>query len=86
MRVHPRNGKEGPEGDWRYNPTLSSTLVLDEDGRSSPRPGHFIPGNDVVPILQEAEWAPGPDWTSSEKLAPTGIQSPDHPACSESLH
>jgi hypothetical protein len=29
---------------------------------------------------------PGPFWTGAEKLAPTGIRSPDHPARSESLY
>ena len=38
------------------------------------------------PIVQEAGWAPGPDWTVAENLAPTGIRSPDRPARSESLH
>ena len=28
-----------------------------------PRPGRFIPGNDPVPIVQEAGLAPGPVWT-----------------------
>ena len=27
-----------------------------------------------------------PIWTGKENLAPTGIQFPDHPACSESLY
>ena len=46
---------------------------------STPRP-HFTPGKDPVPIVQEAEWAPGPVWTGAENLAPTGIRSPDRPA------
>jgi hypothetical protein len=29
----------------------------------------------MVPIVQEAGWAPGPVWTVAENLAPTGIQS-----------
>ena len=35
-----------------------------------------------MPILQEAEWAPGPVWTGEEILAPpsTGIRSPNRPA------
>jgi hypothetical protein len=44
------------------------------------------PGKDPVPIVQEAWWAPGPAWTGTENLAPTGIQSPDHPARSQSLY
>ena len=39
-----------------------------------------------VPIVQEAGCAPGPVWTGAESLAPTGIRSPDRPACSESLY
>ena len=38
---------------------------------STPRP-HFTPVKDPVPILQEAVWAPGPDWRA-ENLVPTGI-------------
>ena len=33
-----------------------------------PRP-LSTPGKDLVPIVQEAEWAPGPVWTA-ENLAP----------------
>jgi len=50
-----------------------------------PRP-LFILGKDPVPIVQEAGWAPGPVWTGAENLAPTGIQSPDRPARSQSLY
>jgi hypothetical protein len=44
------------------------------------------PGKDPVPIVQEVGWAPGPVWTGVEILAPTGIRSPDRPACSQSLY
>ena len=37
-------------------------------------------------IVQEAGWAPGPVWTGTENLAPTGIRSPDRPARSLSLY
>jgi len=43
-------------------------------------PAAFTSGKDPVPIVQEAGWAPGPVWTAAENLAPTGIQSPDHPS------
>ena len=46
----------------------------------------FTPGKNPVPIVQEAGWAPGPVWTGAENLAPTGIQSPDRPARSQSLY
>jgi hypothetical protein len=32
-------------------------------------------GKTPVPILQEAEWAPGPVWTGAENLVHTGIRS-----------
>jgi len=49
-------------------------------------PATLHPGNDPVPLLKEAGWAPGPVWTGAEYLAPTGIRSPDRPACSELLY
>jgi hypothetical protein len=41
---HPRIVQEGPEGDYRYSPTLSLTAALDAGGWSIPRPGRFTPG------------------------------------------
>ena len=46
---------------------------------------HITPRKDAVPIVQEAGWASGPGWTGTENLAPTGIQSLDHPARRQSL-
>ena len=67
-------------------------LLLHDHGTRSgwgvsvtPRP-LFTPGKDPVPIVQDAVWAPGPDWTSAENLAPTGIRSQDRPAHSQSLY
>ena len=51
---------------------------------STPRP-HFTPGKDLVPILQEAGWAPGPVWTGG-KSRPHRDSMPDRPACSQSLY
>ena len=45
----------------------------------------FTPKKDLVPLVQDVEWAPRPVWTGSENLAPTGIRSPDRPARSQSL-
>ena len=50
----------------------------------TPRP-LFTSGIDTVPIVQEAVWAPGPVWTGAENFAPTGIRSPERPACSQLL-
>ena len=47
---------------------------------STPRP-HFTPGKDLVPILQEAGWAPGPVWTGG-KSRPSRDLILDRPACS----
>jgi hypothetical protein len=35
-----------------------------------PRPGHFTPNKDLVPIVQEAGWAPRSVWTGAENLNP----------------
>ena len=43
-----------------------------------------MPKEDTVPIVQGTEWALGLVWRGTENLASIGIQSPDHPACSES--
>jgi len=49
-------------------------------------PATLPPGKDLVPIVQEAGWAPGPVWTGVENLTPTGIRSPDRLAHSQSLY
>ena len=69
-----------------YSSTLPSTSALDEGGWSTPHPGRFTPKKVQVPIVQDAEWAPGPVWTDAENLAPTGIRTRDRPARSESLY
>jgi hypothetical protein len=54
VKVHPRIGHEGPEREQRYNSTLSLTLAQDGEWWLTPRPVHFKPGNDPVPIVQDA--------------------------------
>ena len=44
----PRIGHEGPEGEQLYSSTLPSTSALDGGWWSTPRPGHFTPGKDLV--------------------------------------
>ena len=51
---------------------------------STPRP-HFTPGKDPVPIVREAEWAPGPVWTGG-KSRPHRDSIPDRPARSQALY
>jgi hypothetical protein len=43
-------------------------LLLDWGGWLTPCPCRFIPGNDPVPIVWEAGWAPGPVWQMYTKL------------------
>ena len=67
------------------------TLLLLDHGTKGVKgqrhaPTALYPREDVVPIVQEAGWAPGPVWTGAENLAPTGIRSPDRPARSQSLY
>jgi hypothetical protein len=63
------------------------TTAVEGGEWSAARPRrNFAPGKDPVPIVQEAEWAPGPVWTGAENLAPTEIRSPDRPARSQSLY
>jgi hypothetical protein len=48
---------------------------------------HHAPALEEDPVLVwETGWAPGLVWTGAENLTPTGIQSLDHPACTESLY
>ena len=63
--------------------TLSLTTALDEEWVSTTR---CTPGEEPVSIVQGAGWAPGPVWSDAEKFTPTGIQSPERPARSESLY
>ena len=56
-----------------YSSTLPSTSALDRGGCSTPRPGRFNPGKDLVPIVQEAGWVPGPVWTGAENSPPPGF-------------
>ena len=71
--------------------TVIALLFLDHGTRRrwgvsvTPRP-LFTPGEDPVPIVQEAGWAPGSVWTREENIASTGIRSPDRPARSQSLY
>ena len=67
--------------DWVIAVHRQATYIVSV----TPRP-LFTPRKEPVPIVQEAGWAPGPVWTGAENLAPTGIQSPDRPACSQSLY
>jgi hypothetical protein len=79
-KAYPIPGHEGPEGEYKYSPTLSLTSVLNRGGWSKPRPGS-------VPIVHEAGWAPEPVCTGAEKISSRiGMRPPDRPARSESRY
>jgi hypothetical protein len=69
-----------------YSSTLSLTSALDGGAWSTPRPRRFNPGKDPINIVYERGWASKPAWTGAEKLAHTGIRSPDRLARSKSLY
>jgi len=48
-------------------------LAIDGGGWSKPLPSHFTLGKELLPIVQEAGWGPGPVWLGVENLAPTRI-------------
>jgi len=80
-KVHPRTDHEGPDGEYRYNHTLSLTSALDGGGWSTPHLGRFTAGKDP-----EVGWASGPVWTGAENLVYSGIRSPERLARNESIH
>jgi hypothetical protein len=49
------------------------TSALEGGGWSASHPGRFTPGKDLVRIVQEAGWAPGPVCTCAKNLAPPGF-------------
>jgi hypothetical protein len=61
----------GARWGWVVNPTCGLLYLWERD---------------LVPIVQEAGWAPGQVLTGMENLTPTGIQSPDQPPHSELLY
>ena len=46
-----RTGHKGPEGEWRYNSSLSLTSALDGGGLLTPRSYSSAAWNDPVPIV-----------------------------------
>jgi hypothetical protein len=70
---HPITGYQVTRGGVEVQLYLFSTSALGRGGWSVPHSGRFTPGKDPVPIVQEAEWAPGPVWTCAKNLAATGI-------------
>jgi len=50
-KVHPRTDHEGPEDEQRYRSNPSLTSALDGGGLSTPSPGRFTPGKNLVLIV-----------------------------------
>jgi hypothetical protein len=49
--IHHRTGHESPEREQKQSPTLSLASALDDGEWSTPRPGRFNPGKDLVPVV-----------------------------------
>ena len=75
-KVHPLTVHEEPEVDVKLYCFFNFGA----------RWGGWSRERDPAPIVQEAGWARGVVWMDAENLVPTGIRSPDRPACSQSLH
>ena len=66
---------------------MFATLALDWGWVVSTPPRSFYPlERDPASFVQTTGWSSGPIWTGKEKLASTGIRSPDGPASSKSLY
>jgi len=50
--VHPRTGRAGPEGEYRYSSTLSLTLALDGGEWSWTRPAALSPRGEAAATVQ----------------------------------
>jgi hypothetical protein len=66
--------------------TLSLNSELDEGGWSTPSPGRFTPGEELLPIIQGTGWATGPPLSCVKYFAFTVIRCSDRPVRSESLY
>ena len=62
------------------------TAALEGVSGQQQAPAALYPlGEDPVPIVQEAGWAPGPVWIGENSL-PLRDSIPNHPASSDSLY
>jgi len=63
-----------------YSSTLPLTMALDSGWVVNATAWPLYPQErDPVPIVQKAEWVPGPVRTAAKNLVITGIRSPDRP-------
>jgi hypothetical protein len=86
-KIHLRKGHEGPKGKYRYSCTLSLTSALEGVGWSRPCPHRFTPGKETLYTLyRRLDGCQGRSEQMRKISPPTGIRSPDRPACSDSLY
>jgi hypothetical protein len=60
----------GPRGGVEVQLYSFMPSAVDGVGGERHAPAAFTPGKDPVPIVQEADRAPGPVWAGAENLAP----------------
>jgi len=81
---------EGVVGEWKYGSTHCSRRHQMEVSGQLHFPASLPPGKEpLLPIVQEAGWAPEPVWTRlwGEKwVAPTGTRTSDYPVRSPELY
>ena len=84
VKVHPRTGHEGPEGERMYSSTRSSTWAL--IGVGVQRPARFTPGKTRYPLHRRLGGRLGRSGRERKISPPNGIRYPDRLARSESLY
>jgi hypothetical protein len=72
-QFYPVTGSEGPEGEYRYNSTLSLTSVLNGKVVNATYQLLYPWESDPISIVQEVQCAPGPVWMGAENLVPPGF-------------
>ena len=85
-KVLPRTGHEGPEGEQRYNYTLSLTSALDGGWVVNATPRPLYPRERRGTPCTGGWVGPRAGLDGCRKSRPTGVRSPDRAACSESLY
>jgi len=70
-------GRTAHRGSRGITPFLTTALDGGE-GSVSRQSRSLPPGKTRYPLYRRLGGAPGPVWTGTEKLASTGIRSPDH--------
>jgi len=75
-------GHKGTQGEQRQSPTLSLTSALDGVDGQRHAPAALPPGKIQYQLYRRLGGPYGLSGRMRKNLAPTGIQSPDSPACS----